>query len=259
MMLIGGGPLGHVPSDEELAKIAKDVPSTRTVEWSSRATRSAESLPSGLAPVVELTTKGARSARGTKTTLMSFLDGQSVAKTTTNSEQPDNSESSRTDTGPAPTTLRARHMTGISAAGSTSGTIRWGTPSTYCCGRTLDQPTSPAWRRQWKRRTGARITVDVEKAPSGEPMLYVPLRGGQMRFYILYDDQTRLYWMISTQSTDSMKRVGAASTRSVGTCPTTRAAPARAVFLQELRGLVVLRHSWSMPATPVNRDTTWLR
>ena len=54
---------------------------------------------------------------------------------------------------------------------------------------------------------GSQITVDVEKSPSGETMLYVPFPGGQMRFYILYDDQTRLYWMISTQSTDSMKRV----------------------------------------------------
>ncbi len=54
---------------------------------------------------------------------------------------------------------------------------------------------------------GSEITVDLQKAPSGEPMLYLPLPGGQMRFYILYDQATRLYWMISTQPTDSMKRV----------------------------------------------------
>jgi hypothetical protein len=54
---------------------------------------------------------------------------------------------------------------------------------------------------------GSEITVDLEKAPSGEPMLYLPLPGGQMRFYIVYDEPTRLYWMISTQPTDSMKRV----------------------------------------------------
>jgi hypothetical protein len=54
---------------------------------------------------------------------------------------------------------------------------------------------------------GDQIIVDLERAPSGEPMLYLPLPGGQMRFYILYDKSTRLYWMISTQTTDSMKRV----------------------------------------------------
>lgn len=54
---------------------------------------------------------------------------------------------------------------------------------------------------------GTKITVDLQKAPSGEPMLYLPLPGGQMRFYILYDEPTKLYWTISTQTTDSMKRV----------------------------------------------------
>jgi hypothetical protein len=28
-----------------------------------------------------------------------------------------------------------------------------------------------------------------------------------MRFYVVYDEPTRLYWMIATQTTDSMKRV----------------------------------------------------
>lgn len=54
---------------------------------------------------------------------------------------------------------------------------------------------------------GSKMTVDLQRAPSGEPMLYVPLPGGQMRFYILYDESSKLYWMISTQTTDSMKRV----------------------------------------------------
>jgi hypothetical protein len=50
------------------------------------------------------------------------------------------------------------------------------------------------------------ITVSLEHAPSGEPMLYVPCPGGHMKFHIVYDDKTRLYWLISTQSTDSMTR-----------------------------------------------------
>ncbi len=54
---------------------------------------------------------------------------------------------------------------------------------------------------------GKKITVDLERAPSGEPMLYLPFPGGQMRFYIVYDQPTRLSWMVATQTTDSMTRV----------------------------------------------------
>jgi len=53
--------------------------------------------------------------------------------------------------------------------------------------------------------TGAMIT-QVEKAPSGKAMLYVPCPGGQMKFHVLYDDVTKLYWLLSTQATDSMIR-----------------------------------------------------
>jgi len=51
-----------------------------------------------------------------------------------------------------------------------------------------------------------RVNVSLETAPSGEPMLYVPLPGGHGSFHIVYDEETRLYWLISSQSTDSMKR-----------------------------------------------------
>ncbi len=50
------------------------------------------------------------------------------------------------------------------------------------------------------------ITVSLEHAPSGEPMLYVPCPGGHMKFHIVHDAKTRLFWLISTQSTDSMTR-----------------------------------------------------
>ncbi|MBC7287413.1 MAG: exo-alpha-sialidase [Armatimonadetes bacterium] len=53
---------------------------------------------------------------------------------------------------------------------------------------------------------GGNITVGLERAPSGAPMLYVPLPGGQMKFHVLYDDATKLYWLLSSQSTDSMTR-----------------------------------------------------
>ena len=50
------------------------------------------------------------------------------------------------------------------------------------------------------------ITVSLERAPSGEPILYVPCPGGYMKFHILYDGQTKLFWLLANQSTDSMTR-----------------------------------------------------
>lgn len=51
-----------------------------------------------------------------------------------------------------------------------------------------------------------RLTLDVVRSPAGSPMVYVPLPGGQMKFHIVYDEISRLYWLVSTQSTDSMTR-----------------------------------------------------
>ncbi len=46
----------------------------------------------------------------------------------------------------------------------------------------------------------------LQTAPSGKKMVYLPLPGGQMRFHILYDAQSKLYWLLSSQATDSMTR-----------------------------------------------------
>lgn len=51
-----------------------------------------------------------------------------------------------------------------------------------------------------------KITVSLERAPSGEPMLYVPCPGGHLKFHILYDEEMKLFWLLSNQSTDSMTR-----------------------------------------------------
>lgn len=50
------------------------------------------------------------------------------------------------------------------------------------------------------------MTTMLEKVPSGKTVLFVPCPGGQMKFYILDDKKTRLYWLLSTQATDSMTR-----------------------------------------------------
>ncbi len=53
---------------------------------------------------------------------------------------------------------------------------------------------------------GRSITVGLEKAPSGEPMLYVPCPAGQMKFHTLWDAGTRRYWLLGSVCEDSMTR-----------------------------------------------------
>ncbi len=48
------------------------------------------------------------------------------------------------------------------------------------------------------------MTTSLVQAPSGKTMLYVPCPGGQMRFHVLWDEKTQLYWLLGTQATDSM-------------------------------------------------------
>ena len=50
------------------------------------------------------------------------------------------------------------------------------------------------------------MTTLLEKMPSGKTALFLPCPGGQMRFHVLYDEATRLYWLLSSQATDSMTR-----------------------------------------------------
>ena len=53
--------------------------------------------------------------------------------------------------------------------------------------------------------TGAMHT-GFQTLPSGGYCNFLPLPGGQMKFHLLYDDVSRLYWLLSTQATDSMTR-----------------------------------------------------
>ena len=50
------------------------------------------------------------------------------------------------------------------------------------------------------------MTTMTENAPSGEPIIYLPFPGGEMKFHILWDEKTSLFWLVSTQPTDSMIR-----------------------------------------------------
>jgi len=51
-----------------------------------------------------------------------------------------------------------------------------------------------------------RMTTTLETVPSGRKAVYLPCPGGQMKFHILQDGRTGLYWLLSTQATDSMRR-----------------------------------------------------
>jgi len=50
------------------------------------------------------------------------------------------------------------------------------------------------------------MVTEFQEAPSGVKQLFLPMPGGQMRFHLLYDAQTKTYWLLSSQTTDSMSR-----------------------------------------------------
>jgi hypothetical protein len=50
------------------------------------------------------------------------------------------------------------------------------------------------------------IKTMFQRAPSGKKHVYSPLPGGQMKYFVLYDDKTELYWLLSTLAVDTMCR-----------------------------------------------------
>ena len=50
------------------------------------------------------------------------------------------------------------------------------------------------------------MTTDVARAPSGRRVLFLPMPGGQMRFHVIYDEPTELFWLLGSQATDSARR-----------------------------------------------------
>ncbi len=66
-----------------------------------------------------------------------------------------------------------------------------------CIAKVVEQGKTPG--------TGAMTTM-LEKVPSGKNVLYVPCPGGQMKFFVLHDEVTKFYWLLSTQATDSMMK-----------------------------------------------------
>ncbi|ESX84753.1 sialidase family protein [Mesorhizobium sp. LNJC405B00] len=52
-----------------------------------------------------------------------------------------------------------------------------------------------------------RLTTALETMPSGKRAFFIPFPGGHLKFFMLYDDKTQLYWLLSSQATDSMVRL----------------------------------------------------
>lgn len=52
---------------------------------------------------------------------------------------------------------------------------------------------------------GGKMVPCFEKTPGGKVICYLPFPGGHLKFFVLYDDQSRLFWLISNQATDSMR------------------------------------------------------
>lgn len=51
------------------------------------------------------------------------------------------------------------------------------------------------------------IKIELVTNPSGKKVLFLPMPGGQMKFYLKFDEKTNLYWLLSTQATDTMCRI----------------------------------------------------
>lgn len=50
------------------------------------------------------------------------------------------------------------------------------------------------------------MRTELVQAPSGVDMLFVPCPGGHLKFHVLYDEPSRLYWLLGNQGSDSMTR-----------------------------------------------------
>jgi hypothetical protein len=50
------------------------------------------------------------------------------------------------------------------------------------------------------------VSFDFEQTAAGKPWAFLPLPGGHGKFDVFYDETSRLFWLVSGQSTDSMAR-----------------------------------------------------
>lgn len=53
-------------------------------------------------------------------------------------------------------------------------------------------------------RADGTMTTSIERAPSGRRVAFLACPGRQMKFFVLYDEESARYWLLSSQATDSM-------------------------------------------------------
>ncbi|MDR1789158.1 MAG: glycoside hydrolase [Opitutaceae bacterium] len=72
--------------------------------------------------------------------------------------------------------------------------------------RASGAPSNYAALCKFTENPDGSLTPSLETVPSGKKILYIPMPGGHMRFHITHDPKTGLYWLLGSQSTDSMTR-----------------------------------------------------
>ena len=53
---------------------------------------------------------------------------------------------------------------------------------------------------------GGDLTTEPETTPAGNRLIFLPFPGGNLRFHVMFDEVSGLYWLLSCQITDSMRR-----------------------------------------------------
>ena len=81
-----------------------------------------------------------------------------------------------------------------------------------------DENTLHIWMRQHsgltniaaiakcKIKEDGSMEIGMETTPAGTPIFHVPFPGGHMKFDVCYDEKSKYYWLVTSQSTDSMTR-----------------------------------------------------
>ena len=46
------------------------------------------------------------------------------------------------------------------------------------------------------------MITSFQQHPSGADIVFLPMPGGHLKFHMLYDEETKLYWLLSSQARD---------------------------------------------------------
>lgn len=63
-----------------------------------------------------------------------------------------------------------------------------------------------------KELSNGKMLPSIENVVSEKKILFLPIPGGHLKFFIIYDDISQLFWLISNQATDSMRAIDSLDT-----------------------------------------------